>query len=82
MNRLTDAERAKYHLNRRRGMPRPKADSQAEGLFDEPERRTRQWVPLGQHDGLFAEPASQTRRLVDIEGWPDYRRIGGGDHAA
>jgi hypothetical protein len=80
MNQLTDAERAKYHLNRRRGTFRAKADPQAEGLFAEPEPQIRQWVPLGQDDGLFTEPAARSRRLVAIDGWPDYRHDGG-DHA-
>jgi hypothetical protein len=77
MSELTDAERAVYHLNRRRGMSRPKAEPQTDGLFAEPEQQIRQWVPMGQDACLFAKPAPQRRRLVPVDGWPDHYRAPG-----
>lgn len=73
MSEPTNAERAVYHLNRRRSVPRIKPEPQADGLFAEPSRQMRQWLPLGQDDCLFAKPAKQSRRrLIPVEGWPDY----------
>jgi hypothetical protein len=82
MSPLTDAEResaerAVYHLNRRRGMPRTKPEPQTDGLFAEPEQQVRQWVPMGQDDCLFTKPAPQSRRLVPVDGWPDHCRASG-----
>jgi hypothetical protein len=78
---MTDRERAEYHLSRRRGNRRPAAEPQSDGLFAEPDRQMRRWLPLGRqgHDeglALFAEPGSRERRLVTIDGWPDYRAAG------
>jgi hypothetical protein len=73
-----EKERARYHLNRRRGAVRPKPEPQTEALFPEPKHQTRQWVPFSQDDGLFTEPPPQDRRLVPVEGWRDYRADGGG----
>jgi hypothetical protein len=70
---FSERERAKYHLNRRRGGGgRPEAEPQTEALFDEPGHRRRQLVPLPADETLFPEPGRAVRRLVGIDGWPDY----------
>jgi hypothetical protein len=70
---FSERERAKYHLNRRRGGGgRQAAEPQTEALFDEPEHRCRQLVPLPPDETLFPEPGRAARRLVEVDGWPDY----------
>jgi hypothetical protein len=75
---VNTSERAKYHLHRRRGATRSKAEPQTKGLFAEPKRQFRQFMPLAEDAGLFTEPAPQARRLVTVNGWPDYRSEDGG----
>ena len=58
--------------------PRAKAEGVQGGMFDEPERRKRQLVPLPHEDALFSEPGPAARALVPVDGWPDYRTAGRG----
>jgi hypothetical protein len=66
----------------KRGGPRQRATVPDEtgALFDEPPRQSRQLVPLvfadQPRDALFPEPDVVARKLVEVEGWPQYR--GGG----
>jgi hypothetical protein len=71
----TDAERARYHLNRRRGGTRPKAEPQTDTLFPKLKPQERRLVPLGRMaapENLFPDLPECRRNLVPVHGWPDY----------
>ena len=71
----TDKQRAADRYGHRRAPARSTAPEQEEGLFDPPEPCEKRFIEPERPDprNLFPDLQPADRKLVQVDGWPDYR---------